>query len=114
MTEKEVAILSDVSLIYGSVKALDQISLSLPAGGMVGLIGPDGVGKSSLLALLAGARKIQQGQIEVLNADISDHHMRDMLLPRIAYMPQGLGRNYSTLPGWRRFMIVRRQNCQAA
>ena len=98
MTEKEVAILSDVSLIYGSVKALDQISLSLPAGGMVGLIGPDGVGKSSLLALLAGARKIQQGQIEVLNADISDHHMRDMLLPRIAYMPQGLGRNlYPTL-----------------
>jgi ribosome-dependent ATPase len=71
---------------------------SLPAGGMVGLIGPDGVGKSSLLALLAGARKIQQGQIEVLNADISDHHMRDMLLPRIAYMPQGLGRNlYPTL-----------------
>ena len=98
MTEKEVAILSDVSLIYGSVKALDQISLSLPAGGMVGLIGPDGVGKSSLLALLAGARKIQQGQIEVLNADIGDHHMRDMLLPRIAYMPQGLGRNlYPTL-----------------
>ena len=84
MTEKEVAIFSDVSLIYGSVKALDQISLSLPAGGMVGLIGPDGVGKSSLLALLAGARKIQQGQIEVLNADIGDHHMRDMLLPRIA------------------------------
>ncbi|WP_320152031.1 ribosome-associated ATPase/putative transporter RbbA [uncultured Tolumonas sp.] len=98
MTEKEVAILSDVSLIYGSVKALDQINLSLPAGGMVGLIGPDGVGKSSLLALLAGARKIQQGQIEVLNADIGDRHLRDTLLPRIAYMPQGLGRNlYPTL-----------------
>jgi len=98
MTAQEVAILSDVSLIYGPVKALDQINLNLPAGGMVGLIGPDGVGKSSLLALLAGARKIQQGQIEVLNADIGDRHMRDMLLPRIAYMPQGLGRNlYPTL-----------------
>ena len=98
MTAQKVATLSAVSLIYGSVKALDQINLSLPAGGMVGLIGPDGVGKSSLLALLAGARKIQQGQIEVLNADIGDRHMRDMLLPRIAYMPQGLGRNlYPTL-----------------
>jgi len=98
MTAQKVATLSAVSLIYGSVKALDQITLSLPAGGMVGLIGPDGVGKSSLLALLAGARKIQQGQIEVLNADIGDRHLRDTLLPRIAYMPQGLGRNlYPTL-----------------
>ncbi len=98
MTAQKVATLSDVSLIYGSVKALDQISLSLPAGGMVGLIGPDGVGKSSLLALLAGARKIQQGQIEVLNTNIGDRHLRDTLLPRIAYMPQGLGRNlYPTL-----------------
>lgn len=98
MTTQKIATLSAVSLIYGSVKALDQISLSLPAGGMVGLIGPDGVGKSSLLALLAGARKIQHGQIEVLNTNIADRHLRDTLLPRIAYMPQGLGRNlYPTL-----------------
>ena len=81
MTAQKVATLSAVSLIYGSVKALDQINLSLPAGGMVGLIGPDGVGKSSLLALLAGARKIQQGQIKVLNADIGDRHLRDALCP---------------------------------
>ncbi|NRF50199.1 ATP-binding cassette domain-containing protein, partial [Pseudomonas stutzeri] len=51
-----VAEISGVSLQYGKTRALDDLSLSLPACCMVGLIGPDGVGKSSLLALIAGAR----------------------------------------------------------
>ena len=50
--------LSGVSLRYGKTLALDAISLDIPAGRMVGLIGPDGVGKSSLLSLLAGARAV--------------------------------------------------------
>ena len=53
--------LSDVSLTYGKTHALDAITLDLPAGCMVGLIGPDGVGKSSLLALVAGTRKSSRG-----------------------------------------------------
>ena len=67
--------------------------LDLPAGCMVGLIGPDGVGKSSLLALIAGARRIQQGQVEVLGGDMADAGFRRAACPRIAYMPQGLGKN---------------------
>ncbi len=62
------------------------------------MIGPDGVGKSSLLALVAGARKIQQGQVEVLGGDMADADFRRAACPRIAYMPQGLGKNlYPTL-----------------
>ncbi len=65
---------------------------------MVGLIGPDGVGKSSLLALIAGARKIQQGEIEVLGGNMKSSRFRSAISPRIAYMPQGLGKNlYPTL-----------------
>jgi ribosome-dependent ATPase len=65
---------------------------------MVGLIGPDGVGKSSLLALIAGARKLQQGQVQVLDGDMGDAGHRRAVCPRIAYMPQGLGKNlYPTL-----------------
>jgi ribosome-dependent ATPase len=65
---------------------------------MVGLIGPDGVGKSSLLALVAGARRIQQGRVEVLGGDMADAGFRRDACPRIAYMPQGLGKNlYPTL-----------------
>ena len=93
-----VARLTDVSLRYGKTRALDAVSLDLPAGCMVGLIGPDGVGKSSLLALVAGARRIQQGQVEVLGGDMADAGFRRAACPRIAYMPQGLGKNlYPTL-----------------
>ncbi len=93
-----VAVISGVSLQYGKTRALDDLSLSLPARCMVGLIGPDGVGKSSLLALIAGARKLQQGQVQVLDGDMGDAGHRRAVCPRIAYMPQGLGKNlYPTL-----------------
>lgn len=90
--------LQGVSLTYGSSVALDDLTLDLPAGRMVGLIGPDGVGKSSLMSLLAGARVIQEGRIEVLAGNMADKRHRDVVCPRIAYMPQGLGKNlYPTL-----------------
>jgi ribosome-dependent ATPase len=93
-----VARLRDVSLVYGKTRALDAVTLDLPAGCMVGLIGPDGVGKSSLLALIAGSRRIQEGQVEVLGGDMADAGFRRAACPRIAYMPQGLGKNlYPTL-----------------
>lgn len=87
-----------VRLRYGQVEALAGISQEIPAGRMVGLIGPDGVGKSSLLALIAGARQIQEGTVEVLGGDMAQRPHRAGACPRIAYMPQGLGRNlYPTL-----------------
>ena len=48
-----VARLQGVALTYGKTRALDGIDLDIPAGCRVGLIGPDGVGKSSLLALVS-------------------------------------------------------------
>ena len=61
-----VARLQGLTLRYGRTLALDDVTLEFPAGRMVGLIGPDGVGKSSLLSLVAGARALQRGRIEVL------------------------------------------------
>ncbi|MBK1618182.1 multidrug ABC transporter ATP-binding protein [Lamprobacter modestohalophilus] len=87
-----------VGLRYGKVVALDDITLDIPAGRMVGLLGPDGVGKSSLLALLSGARAIQQGQVQALGGDMASARHRGRVCPRISYMPQGLGKNlYPTL-----------------
>ena len=98
MDRPPVARLSGVSHRYGAVVALEAVDIALPAGCMVGLIGPDGVGKSSLLALVSGARQIQAGKVEVLGGDIGDRHFRATAQPRIAYMPQGLGKNlYPTL-----------------
>jgi ribosome-dependent ATPase len=78
---------------YGAALALDNVSLTLPARATIGLIGPDGIGKSTLLALVAGVKRIQDGEVSVLGADLRVRGARERVLPRIAYMPQGLGRN---------------------
>ncbi|UXY55658.1 ribosome-associated ATPase/putative transporter RbbA [Pseudomonas tohonis] len=97
-SDGSVARLAGVSLAYGETFALREVDLAIPANRMVGLIGPDGVGKSSLLALLAGARKMQQGEIDVLGGDMRSARHRRAICQRVAYMPQGLGKNlYPTL-----------------
>ncbi|SFL51349.1 ribosome-associated ATPase/putative transporter RbbA [Pseudomonas sp. NFACC46-3] len=78
---------------YGQQVALSDIAFSLPAGTRCGLIGPDGAGKSSLLGLIAGVKKLQHGQLDVLGASIDDRRHRNTLYRRIAFMPQGLGGN---------------------
>lgn len=93
-----VAQLEGVSQHYGKTAALNNITLDIPARSMVGLIGPDGVGKSSLLSLISGARVIEQGNVIVLGGDMRDAKHRRDVCPRIAWMPQGLGKNlYHTL-----------------
>lgn len=90
--------LADLGHVYGATRALDHVDLSLPAGKTIGLVGPDGVGKSTLLSVIAGVRKLQHGAVEVLGLDSSQADNRARLAPRIAFMPQGLGRNlYPTL-----------------
>jgi ribosome-dependent ATPase len=97
-TSSAVARLSAVSHRYGDTLAVDKLDLDVPAGCMAGFIGPDGVGKSSVLALIAGVREIQQGDIQVLDGDMRSARHRAAVCPHIAYMPQGLGRNlYMTL-----------------
>ncbi|MEE9655444.1 ribosome-associated ATPase/putative transporter RbbA [Kluyvera ascorbata] len=93
-----VARLEHVGQHFGATVALRDISLTIPSRRMVGLIGPDGVGKSSLLSLIAGARVIEQGNVMVLGGDMRDTRHRRDVCPKIAWMPQGLGKNlYHTL-----------------
>jgi len=98
MTQPVVARIEHVTHRYGNTFALNDVTLDIPAQCMAGLIGPDGVGKSTLLALISGVRKIQTGKVTVLDGDMADEHHRRASYGRIAYMPQGLGRNlYPTL-----------------
>ena len=93
-----VASVKEVIQRYGKVIALDGISLDFPAQKMIGLIGPDGVGKSTLLGIIAGVRKLQNGIVTVLGGNIADARFRNSVSARIAYLPQGLGKNlYPTL-----------------
>ena len=88
-----------LSLHYGKVLALDDVSLALPSRKLIGLIGPDGVGKSTLLSLVTGAHAMQKdGTLTVLGGDMRDADHRERICPKVAYMPQGLGKNlYFTL-----------------
>src|SRR3974390_3399635 len=98
MSANVVANVEHVTHRYGKRFALNDLTLDIPARGMVGMIGPDGVGKSTLLALISGVRKIQSGEVTVLDGNMADGGHRRASYGRIAYMPQGLGRNlYPTL-----------------
>ena len=98
MTGEPVVTVEHVSHRYGRHAALDDVSLEVPGRRMAGLIGPDGVGKSTLLGLIAGVRTIQQGTVRTLGGEMTDAAHRAANRARIAYMPQGLGRNlYPTL-----------------
>jgi len=85
--------ISDVRHTYGALTALDGVCLDLAVGSDTAIIGPDGVGKSTLLGLIAGARVIQAGKVWVLGGDMATATHRTRVAPRIAFMPQGLGRN---------------------
>jgi ribosome-dependent ATPase len=78
---------------YGKVRAAEGLTLTVRARRLTGVIGPDGVGKSTLLALIAGAREVQTGLITVLNGDMRNPNHREQICPQVAYMPQGLGKN---------------------
>ncbi|MGI9356950.1 MAG: ATP-binding cassette domain-containing protein, partial [Rhizobiaceae bacterium] len=88
-----IARVTGVTHVYKNVSALHDVTLNIPSSRMVGLLGPDGVGKSTFLGLIAGARKLQQGTLEVLGGDMASARHRNLVGPRIAYMPQGLGKN---------------------
>src|SRR5215469_8253312 len=95
---KPVVKVEKLSQRYGKAVALADVDLEIPANKMIGLIGPDGVGKSTLLGIIAGVRKMQGGKATVLGGNIDDAKFRTAVSSRIAYLPQGLGKNlYPTL-----------------
>jgi ribosome-dependent ATPase len=97
-SSEPVVSVKDVSQRYGKAVALDGINLDIPGRKMIGLIGPDGVGKSTLLGIIAGVRHLQSGSVQVLGGNIADARFRTAVSSRVAYLPQGLGKNlYPTL-----------------
>lgn len=78
---------------YGNKLALEKIATNFLMGTTIGIVGPDGVGKSTLLSLIAGVKKLQQGNIKVFGADLSKPNERGRILSRIGYVPQGMGRS---------------------
>lgn len=78
---------------YKKAIGLNDFNLNLSRGRFHAIVGPDGVGKSTFLGLVATAKHMQKGELLVLGQDVRGRKQRADLAHRIAYMPQGLGRN---------------------
>lgn len=74
--------LEGVSAGYGDRLALEDVSLTIPAGSLLAVIGPNGAGKSTLLKTMAGLLQPRSGRIEVLGGAPGVHARR------VAYVPQ--------------------------
>ena len=99
MTNNFVSRIERVSHRYGKTLALNDLTLDIPANCMVGMIRARRRRQVHLAgAHLPGFAEIQTGKVRVLDGDMADEHHRRASYGRIAYMPQGLGRNlYPTL-----------------
>lgn len=76
---------------YGRIEALGGLDLEIPKGGIFGLIGPDGAGKSSLLKIIAGVLSHDEGQVIVLSQPLASDEDAEAIKGRLGFMPQGLG-----------------------
>ncbi|MFX3635550.1 MAG: ABC transporter ATP-binding protein [Candidatus Pristimantibacillus sp.] len=72
----------------GNQPVLNELTFSLQAGRMYGIIGPNGVGKSTLLHLLSGVSKPTQGDVKLDGRKLSDYP-RKQLAKRLAVLQQG-------------------------
>ncbi|MBV8500468.1 MAG: ABC transporter ATP-binding protein [Paucibacter sp.] len=85
----------NLSLAYGRKTALDGVSFNIPKGRVVGLLGHNGAGKTSLMKALVGLLPVSQGEVSVLG--LSPMAQRGQLLEQLCYIP-----DVAVLPRWAR------------
>ena len=69
--------MKNISIHFGGIKAVDNVSISLMPGEVVGLLGHNGAGKSTLIKILAGAYKADEGEIFVEGKKVEINNPRD-------------------------------------
>ena len=67
----DMLVLDEISKIYGELKALDKITLTVPEGEWLAIMGPSGSGKSTLMNIIGCMDKASMGKIELAGKDIS-------------------------------------------
>ncbi len=87
-------VLEHVSFAYGVARAVEEVSLALPAGRFYGLVGPNGCGKTTLLDLLIGGKQPATGIVRLNGSRIGDYSKRE-LARHIALVPQDFAINFA-------------------
>ena len=75
-----------VTMQFGKIKALDQISCTFSSGGLIGLVGPNGAGKTTLLKILTTLLKPTSGTVMLNGSDIVRHPK--IMKGQLGYLPQ--------------------------
>jgi ABC-2 type transport system ATP-binding protein len=78
--------LNDVTRSFGDVVGVANVTLTVPQGAIVGIIGPSGAGKTTTIRLITGSLRPDHGQVRVLGED--PRKFRRRTRERIGYMPQ--------------------------
>jgi branched-chain amino acid transport system ATP-binding protein len=86
----------EVSVEFAGLRALDRVSLSLPQGEILGLIGPNGSGKTTLVNAITGQVPLQHGRITAGRIDLTGRPPREIALAGVARTFQ-VGRHFDRL-----------------
>ena len=81
----------DITIGFGGVLALDEVSMSIDGGEVVGVIGPNGAGKTTLFNVICGFVHPHSGRIIYRDRDLHRHHPHDLAKLGIARTLQGVG-----------------------
>jgi len=76
----------NVIRLFGSQKALDDVSFSIKAGEIVGFLGPNGAGKSTMMKIITGYLTPTSGSVEVCDIPVKEHSLE--LRKKIGYLPE--------------------------
>ncbi len=79
----------DLDLYYGDAQALDRVSLEVPAGEIVAIIGANGAGKSSLIRTIAGIERCRSGKILFNGAEIQNLESHEICNLGIGQVAEG-------------------------
>ncbi|MBS4215170.1 ABC transporter ATP-binding protein [Neobacillus rhizophilus] len=80
--------LKQISAFYGNIQALDRISIQIPEGSIVTLLGANGAGKSSTLKVISQLLPIKSGTMVYKNEDISNLEPNEIVKRRIIHCPE--------------------------
>src|SRR6266404_7908860 len=97
----------DLRVSLGGFPVLRGVTLRVPKGELVALIGPNGSGKTTLLRAILGLQKIEAGEVKLFgSSDVRS------ALPRVGYVPQRLNLERSFILSVREFLALRARECR--
>jgi branched-chain amino acid transport system ATP-binding protein len=91
LVPNDILKVTDLSVSYGALKALDRINLDVKEGEIVALIGPNGAGKSTLLETILGLHSIENGRVGFMGQDITEKSTDKIVASGLCLVPEGRG-----------------------